>query len=58
MRHSIRAAVMTSNVLAIVLAIAGATAMLALAPAARAETAYRYWTYWSVTDGAWRFESF
>ena len=55
MRHSIRAAVMTSTVLAIVLAIAGATAMLALAPAARAETAYRYWTYWSVTDGAWRF---
>jgi hypothetical protein len=37
---------MTSTVLAI---------MLALAPATRAETAYRYWTYWSVTDGAWRF---
>ena len=55
MRFSTRAAVIKSTVLAIVLAIAGATAMLALAPAARAETAYRYWTYWSVTDGAWRF---
>lgn len=55
MRYSTRAAVIKSTVLAIVLAMAGATAMLALAPAARAETAYRYWTYWSVTDGAWRF---
>jgi len=55
MRSSTRTAVMTSTVLAIVLAVASATAMLALAPAARAETAYRYWTYWSVTDGAWRF---
>lgn len=55
MRHSTRAAVMTSTMLAIVLAIASATAMLALAPAVRAETAYRYWTYWSVAEGAWRF---
>ena len=55
MRHSIRAAVMTSTVLAIVLAIGSTAVMLALAPAARAETAYRYWTYWSVADGAWRF---
>ncbi len=55
MRYSTRAAVIKSTVLAIVLAIASATAMLALAPAARADTAYRYWTYWSVTEGAWRF---
>ena len=32
-------------------------ALLVIAPAARAETAYRYWTYWSVTDGAWRFST-
>ena len=36
---------------------ASVAALLALAPAARAETAYRYWTYWSVTDGAWQFST-
>jgi hypothetical protein len=30
-------------------------AMTAIAPAARAETAYRYWTYWQGNAGAWQF---
>jgi len=55
MRPSTRVTVEASTIIAIVLAIAGAIAMLTLAPVARAETAYRYWTYWSVVDGAWRF---
>ena len=34
---------------------AGLLALVAGAPAARAETAYRYWSYWQVRDGAWSF---
>jgi len=30
-------------------------AMTAIAPAARAESAYRYWTYWQGNAGAWQF---
>jgi hypothetical protein len=30
-------------------------AMTTIAPAARAETAYRYWTYWQGNAGAWQF---
>lgn len=48
MLRSVRGAVLVSTVLA---------ALLVIAPAARAESAYRYWTYWSVTDGAWRFST-
>lgn len=48
MLRSVRGAALVSTVLA---------ALLVIAPAARAETAYRYWTYWSVTDGAWRFST-
>lgn len=29
--------------------------MTTIAPAARAETAYRYWTYWQGNAGAWQF---
>ena len=29
--------------------------MTAIAPAARAESAYRYWTYWQGNAGAWQF---
>lgn len=57
MRGFARAAVKAGAMLAIVPAVAGAIAVLALAPAARADTAYRYWTYWSVVDGAWRFST-
>jgi len=40
-------------------AIIGAAvlAVTAIAPAANAESAYRYWTYWQVTDGAWAFST-
>lgn len=30
-------------------------AMTAIAPAARAESAYRYWTYWHGNAGSWQF---
>jgi hypothetical protein len=30
-------------------------AMTSIAPAARAETAYRYWTYWQGNGSAWQF---
>ena len=30
-------------------------AMTSIAPAARAETAYRYWTYWQGNAGSWQF---
>lgn len=46
MRPSVRAAAL------LLIAI---TAMAVIAPAARAETSYRYWTYWSVQEGAWSF---
>lgn len=48
MRPSVRAAALASMMLA---------GLLVIAPAVRAEAAYRYWTYWSVTDGAWRFST-
>jgi hypothetical protein len=48
MRHSARAAV--AGVIAL-------SVMMLMAPAARAETAYRYWTYWAVNDGSWMFET-
>ena len=48
MRPSVRAAALASMMLA---------GLIVVAPAARAEAAYRYWTYWSVTDGAWRFST-
>ena len=35
--------------------VAIACAVVIGAPAARAETAYRYWSYWSVRDSAWSF---
>ena len=34
-----------------------AAAVVIGAPAAQAQTAYRYWTYWQVQDTAWRFAS-
>lgn len=36
-------------------AVAIAVAVVIGAPAAHAQTAYRYWSYWSVSDGAWSF---
>ena len=36
-------------------AVAIAVAVVIGAPAAQAQTAYRYWSYWSVGDGAWSF---
>ena len=48
MRPSVRAAALASMMLA---------GLIVVAPAVRAEAAYRYWTYWSVTDGAWRFST-
>lgn len=35
--------------------LAIAAAVVIGAPAAHAETAYRYWTYWQVSQGAWTF---
>lgn len=37
-----------------VLGLLLATSML-IAPAARAESLYRYWSYWSIADGTWHF---
>lgn len=48
MRHSARAAV------ACAIALSAVTLM---APAARAETAYRYWTYWAVQESHWLFSN-
>ena len=37
------------------LAVAVACATVAIAPAARADAAYRYWTYWHANGASWEF---
>ena len=37
------------------IAMGAVLACLFAMPAARAETAYRYWSYWTASDGAWSF---
>lgn len=44
----------TARAAAVLIGIA-ILAMTAVAPAARAESAYRYWTYWQGNAGTWQF---
>jgi hypothetical protein len=58
MRPSARAALLARMMRTFAMAgCAMVAGLLVIAPAARAETAYRYWTYWSVTDGSWSFST-
>lgn len=46
---------MPISVRATCISVAICLAALVFAPAARAETAYRYWTFWTVSNGQWVF---
>ena len=46
---------MRTSARAAVICVTAFVAMAGLAPVARAETAYRYWTYWSVESADWHF---